>query len=318
MRWSAIAGFVLLLPACNRSHGESTGFPRPPGHVAVTFAVDDTANRVYGGGELAWKGSMRYDPLTRIAETDGTWGGPFAPLYDDGPWTEGGHEGVGEKAGDHVLGTTVFIEPPSGGDLATSFEYGLIDARYDRPSPEGFGNGWLWVGPNGTFAIGRDQTSDVVATGMTLPEFGTIDLRLTLDTAHLEPRGPPDPPWDISAVYSMSSAWGWSAIRLDDDGSKGDLAARDGIYTLVMSAYVGPGRPYNHTGLLLGGQTLDFVWWLGGVPIETGDGYGFWGEAFKTGVTAETRPPAGSWEERPIDLCPAVNKGTINTCIAVP
>src|SRR5262249_10177992 len=48
----------------------SGGFMQPAGTVAVSFTVDDTANKVYGPGDLQWKGSMIYDPATRKITKD--------------------------------------------------------------------------------------------------------------------------------------------------------------------------------------------------------------------------------------------------------
>lgn len=120
-----------------------------PGTVAVNFSVDDRANRVCRAGDLKWKGSFLFDEQTRLLAFDPTWSGaaPGAPsvsgwptLYDDGPWTEGGHEPVGARAGDHVWGVTAFVTPPTFG--IDGYEYGLIDTLYETT----LGNGWIWKG----------------------------------------------------------------------------------------------------------------------------------------------------------------------------
>lgn len=111
----------LTLAACGSSSSDPVdlGFPQPAGTVAINFSVDDSVNGVFAAGELQWKGSMIYDAATRKITEDATWGGPFAPLYDDGPWnvtnaTTGlpGHEPATAVAGDKKWGVTVFMAPP--------------------------------------------------------------------------------------------------------------------------------------------------------------------------------------------------------------
>src|SRR5512147_360805 len=103
MRTGAVSVTVLasLLVACGSGVQQqqasitSSSFTQPPGTIAVSFSVDDRENRVYGVGDLAWKGSFVYDSNTRTLNYDPFWsaGVPGWPvLYDDGPWTEGGHE----------------------------------------------------------------------------------------------------------------------------------------------------------------------------------------------------------------------------------
>ena len=104
MRRLSILGAALAaasLAACGSSSSSSSpppppaGFTKPAGTVAVNFSVDDTANKVFTAGTLEWKGSFVYDTTTRKITYDATWGGGFPPLYDDGPWSAGGHEPAG-------------------------------------------------------------------------------------------------------------------------------------------------------------------------------------------------------------------------------
>lgn len=91
--------------------------PRVPG-LAVSFVADDSAGQAYREGELA---------LVRFP------GATVQPLYDDGPWTEGGHEAEGAVAGDHRWGLTVFARPEPSAQL----EYGFLDRSVDPPAALG-------------------------------------------------------------------------------------------------------------------------------------------------------------------------------------
>ena len=261
----------------------SPGFVQPAGTVAINFSVDDRANRVYAAGDLRWKGSFLWDPATRLLTLDPYWTGA-APgeaalsgwplLYDDGPWTTGGHEPSGAKAGDHVWGVTVFATPPSAG--ADVYGYGLIDASYETR----LGSGWIWNGTNGSFSVEAGATSPITAAGMSFPRFGLTDLILTLDTGHLTQF--PDWTWDLSKVTVKSSAWGWAEIPLTSMGR--------GQYLFVLSPHLGRGRLLPHTGLLDAGAVPEFVFVLG--PDEyknwTFDGTDWWPEALRGGVGAAT------------------------------
>src|SRR6266852_4305066 len=108
---------IAVLAACGGSSKPPT-FTKPAGTVAVNFSVDDTANKSYtadatGKSDLQWKGAMIYDSTKNTITADPTWGGPWAVLYDDGPWTSGGHEPDGATAGDHIWGVAVFVTPPA-------------------------------------------------------------------------------------------------------------------------------------------------------------------------------------------------------------
>src|SRR5205807_5054183 len=106
--------------------------------------------------DMEWKGSMLYDAATNKVTMDSTWGGPWAPLYDDGPWTSGGHEPAGANAGDHIFGTVVFVTPPATG--SDTYAYGLVD--HSAP----YNDGWIWQGPpgvNGSFTVPAGATADI-------------------------------------------------------------------------------------------------------------------------------------------------------------
>jgi hypothetical protein len=256
-------------------------FLPPAGTVPVDFVVDDRANRVYRSGDLKWKGDFLVDETTRLLTVDYGWSGaaPGAPprsgwptLYDDGPWTSGGHEPVGARAGDHVWGVTVFFSPPVTG--TASFSYGLIDESYEAR----LGNGWIWKGQNGSFDVMAGASAAVEAPGMVFPRFGWNDLFLELDGTALSP----GIPWSLATVTVKSSAWGWSDLPMRDLGG--------GHFGLALSPLVGPAGLLPHTGLLGPGEAAEFVFVLGGQEYKAWftDGSRWWQEALRDGVTAST------------------------------
>jgi hypothetical protein len=194
---------ALLLAACggdNETAPPYTGFVQPAGTVAVTFTVKDTTNRVFTAGNLQWKGSMIHDSATRKITKDATWGGPWATLYDDGPWISAttSHEGADTllnpvpTAGDHIWSVTVFVTPPVTG--SDTYEYGLNDGSLTACATPGptcrllAVDGWIWKGSNGTFAVAAGATAAITATGITFPAFGTNDVRFILDQNALATR----------------------------------------------------------------------------------------------------------------------------------
>ncbi len=217
---------------------------------------------------------------------DPVWAGPWAPLYDDGSFSQGGHEPEGSTAGDHKFGTVVFVTPPASG--TDTYEYGMIDQTYQL----NFGNGWIWpAGPNGVFLVPSGATADLQAAGMALMKFGAIDLQLTIDTNALSPSGI----WDRSKVSVKTSAWGWSELTLADDGT--------GRYTMTLSSAVGAGHTYPHTGLLSTGDKPEFVFVFNGKEYKEPDG-----TASVAGVSAGTRAPgAGSFTPAVIEISKAKN-----------
>jgi hypothetical protein len=256
-------------------------FVAPPGAVPINLVVDDRANRVYRAGDLKWKGDFLVDATTRILTPDVSWSGavPGAPprsgwptLYDDGPWTRGGHEPIGARSGDHVWGVTVFATPPAAGTL--TYAYGLIDESYEAR----LGNGWIWGGPNGTFDLPAGATAAIEAPGMTFPRFGCYDLGFTLDGTALWAGAP----WNLATVTVKSSAWGWSELPMRDLGG--------GHYAFSLSPLIGRNGLLPHTGLLWPGYPLEFVFVLGGQEYKAWftDGTSWWQASLLDGVGAST------------------------------
>ncbi|HVN32375.1 MAG TPA: hypothetical protein VMT45_10340 [Thermoanaerobaculaceae bacterium] len=276
----------------------SGGFTQPAGTVAVSFAVDDRENRVYEAGDLKWKGSFIYDATTRILTFDPFWSAGldgWPTLYDDGPWTQGGHEPIGARAKDHVWGVTVFVHPPAAG--SDSYQYGLTDALYENK----LGNGWMWMGNNGEFTVSAGGSGPITATGMSFARFGHVDLEFTLDTNLLAQV--PSWTWDTTTVTVKSSTWGWGELAMASTGG--------GLYTLRLSDFTGKHALLVHTGLLNVGEKPEFVFTLGGVEYRN-----WWVDyrVFADGVTVESRGPgAPKWTPAPIWWA-----DDLNTAITVP
>ncbi len=315
---ATLVALVLLGAACAPG-GSSTdraaaagaataAFVPPAGTIAVGFSVDDSANRVYGPGDLQWKGSFLFDPATRALTLDPSWTCSWAPpwpdcypiLYDDGPWTAGGHEPAGAIAGDHVWGIAVFVAPavdPLG------FEYGLEDASYLAR----LGEGWIWPGlANGSFVVPAAATEPISLPVLTMAKFGSVDLRLAIDTANLAPAPPDAPPgwtWPTSPVTVKSSVWGWGELALEDEGG--------GVYELTLSELIGRNALLPHTGLQNPGALEQFVFVLGGLEYRD---WGGTSAILSQGVTASTRARgAQEFTPQPIFLL-----SNLNTAITVP
>ncbi len=278
----------------------------PPCTVPVSITMDDP-NGVYRAGEAQWKGSFNYDAVTRVAFFDSSWGGgngPFAPLYDDGPWTTGGHEAVGEAAGDGTFGTTMFVYPPVTG--TTTYEYGMVD--------HAFGDGWIWKGSNGTFTVAASASAPITAAGLTLSPFGTTDMQVTLDTATLEPNTCSPTPctpaaWDFAGgVKVKGSAWGWSEVVTTNVS---------GVYTFTLSDFAGAGKPLYHTGLLNAGDVAQFVFVFYAADGTTSKEYKVGADGPPTtGVTAGLKASgAGTFTPVTVTKQPGGDK---NTFITVP
>jgi hypothetical protein len=289
----------------------------PPCTIPVNFVVDDSANKVFKDGEAQWKGQFAYDVVTRVSFNDGNWGGPFAGLYDDGPWsgytvasgntitTKYGHEPQGSVAGDHILGTTVFVYPPAAGGNSMTYSYGLID--------HAFGDGWIWQGPNGSFTVAAGATAPINATGLTLAPFGTTDLRLHLTASGIAPNtctgtGCVPTPWDYSGgIKVKGSAWGWVEVATTNVG---------GVYSFTLSDVAGAGKQLYHTGLTKTGDTPAFVFVFYAADGVTSKEYKIGTAGPPTaGVTAETKPAAGAWTAATVVKQAT---GDLNTYITVP
>jgi hypothetical protein len=275
-------------------------FVQPAGTVPVDFSMDDRLNRIYGSGDLKWKGGFFVDPDTRVLVRDDTWSGGvalegFPTLYDDGPWTTGGHEPIGAKPGDHVWGVTVFVVPDPAVDQA--FQYGVVDAYYEW----NYGNGWMWRGPNGEFVVRAGATSGVTAQGQRFEKFGKQDLGFVVDTAALQP--PPWGSWDVAWVGVKSSWWGWAVAPMDDAGA--------GRWTFDLAPWIA-GGVLMHTGFMKQGSYAEFV-------VVLVDGQGNWNEYVfwnfdganwvptypLDGLTARTRcSNLDAWVAQPITFAP--------------
>jgi hypothetical protein len=287
---SALA-LSMTLGACGGT--TSNSFQKPANSVAINFSADDHLNKNWKAGELLWKGSFLVDPTTRVLIYD-SWTGKFPDgspgwptLYDDGPWTAGGHEPDGAIAGDNIWGYTAFVDttaaaaaswPPAGGGLpANTFSYGLLDANQE----------WVWScstaacasnGGNASFTMAIGQTTDLTPTGMTFSKAGSTDLKLVLDSTALDPVNT----WDPTAKVTVKgSAWGWNEQNI--------FSTKDssGKFSFVLSNFVGPGKAVDtgkmpYPSLLTTGQKPEFVFVVGGVEYKNGK------YASPAGVTAFT------------------------------
>jgi len=304
------ASVALVTAGCNNetttdggtgggSGGGTGGFQQPAGTVAVNFSVDDTANKVFtahdgGASDLWWKGGFEMtNAATRTIVADAAWNGPHPALYDDGPWTSGGHEPSTATAGDHKWGVTVFVLPPAA--TAVTYEYGLKDGMFP-----GQDDGWLWRGSNGSFTVSPGATSEITAAGLTLLAFGTTDLKIELNTASLVSRPPLSdggtPTWDTSAIYVKGGGWAWLNVQMYDDATHGDATSGDGIYTFTMSNAVGAGTSLPHSGLLSSGDKPQFVVSLGADKAEYRDAVG----PSSAGVKAYFKATGGAFVETTI------------------
>lgn len=295
---------IALALACGGSSPKPPTFKQPAGTVVLNFSVDDNANKVFANKDMEWKGSMLYDATTNIVTYAGDWGGgngPYAPLYDDGPWTQGGHEPEGAVAGDHIFGVAVFATPPT---ASQSWGYGLNDASVKANGRLVGPNGWIWPpGPNGGFTLAPGQTASVKADGLTLKKFGTTDVQFIIDKAALAAGT-----WDTSKITIKGSGWGWNEILLVDDGTLGDATAGDGKYTFVLSQYAGSGKVLPHAGLANSADKIEFNVVFNGKEYKDGAGNGY-----ATGVTASVKS-ATATAFTPV----TITSGTGNTYITVP
>ena len=306
MRYLNVVGALAVgvaLAACgdNSSNNDSGGQAdmkmsiQPAGTVAVNFSVDDSANKVYKQGDLVWKGSMIYDESTRKVTRDTTWGGPWAPLYDDGPWDAGGHEPAGSKAGDSIWGVTVFATPPMTGSDA--YEYGLIDNAYETM----FGNGWVWRGSNGSFTVNMGATMPVKAEGQVFAKFGSTDLQLTLDPAMVDTTM-----FNTTYVAVKSSGWAWGEQQ---------VMMANGKFTFTMSEVIGAGKPFAHTGLFSAGDKPEFVWVLGTSKMAAKEYKDMNMVALSKGITAATKA-SGTTMWTPATVM--TNNTSKNTYVTIP
>lgn len=272
---------------------------RPDGYCSIVFVVDDTANGTYLDAEMEWNASLVYDPSDNVAVFTTSWlpeEGPYPPLYDDGPYTTGGHEAEGQMAGDSIFSTEVFFLA----EEDTTFEYGLINDL----------DHWIWSGPNGQATVIAGETGTIETQGFAFEAFGDIDIRVTLDTNNLHEEFPFDA--EADSLFVKGSMISWRPIQLLDNGERGDAAADDGIYTLTLSEYLGP-----HDGTLSLGQEAQFVF----VFFEAeGLEYKLAGDALANGVAAysawdDNQP--GVFLEEELLLLPESRGLALNTAIRV-
>lgn len=297
-----ILGAVALFSACPEG---GPAFQQPDGSVAINFTVDATGRADYYEDEsFEWKGAFTYDGTTRIMTYASDWAGgegPYAPLYDDGPWTMGGHEPIGAVAGDDKFGITVFLMKPA---EELTIEYGAQTCC-------GSSGGWIWPGStNGSVTVGPTTTGPVTADGMTLPAEGTTDLKLMLDTSalsggHTIASG--------RAVKVKGTFSDWAVDQAYDDGTHGDPTASDGIYTYTLSENEAR-RLYPASG-----AEVEFIWifCVAGTDCAEGDNgapYKGSSEAETGGVMAATKGASEStYTTRTVTLA---DNG--NTQVAIP
>lgn len=266
----------------------------PPGSGAlILFKVDDSLNKTYLDGQMAWTGSFKWTSQGNTIEPATSWlptDGPYPRLWDDGPLSGGGHEPEGAVAGDHVFETGVLFAAAED----TTFEYGVLN-EFD---------GWIWIGPNGLFDVPAGSTDTITVPGLVIPAFGDVDFKVALDVKALHPDFATITPYDEATaqdgykVYLKSSANSWTAVQLLDDGKKGDETAKDGVFTYVQSENLGP-----HDGRLYPGQHAQFVFVFAKAEVEPTDGleYKVGSQAATEGVSAWTdHGSPGSFHEEPV------------------
>jgi hypothetical protein len=235
--------------------------------VVARFFIDDTSNRTYTDEDgLTWRGSFSYDPATNVlTPSEGRWAGPFVPMFDDGPRATGGHEPDDAVAGDNMFTVEVRIPLPS---AETTVEYG---ANRNDPMADG---GWIWPpGQNGRFVVRPDMTPDelIEVDGLVIREFGSIDMRFTLDAGALDPDFAGGAPLTVQV---KSSAWGWSLIDLAQTGAH--------MWSMVLSEHVGSSTLLRNAGLPRPGDEVAFTF------VLDGEEYKVDGIPPKAGVTVES------------------------------
>jgi len=261
------------------SSSQDVTYTKPEGYAAIRFKVDDTASKTYKDGQMKWTGSFSWNRLDNTIVYASSWlptDGPFPPLYDDGPWTSGGHEPEGAVAGDHIFEKEVFFKA----EKDTTFEYGVLN-EYDR---------WIWIGPNGQFTVPAGYDGTIEVKPLIIPAFGKTDMKVMIDMNHLHHDFDTVKPYDPETesgyyVFFKSSANSWTPVQLLDDGEKGDEKAGDGIFTYQQSQNLGP-----HDGLLYQGQHVQFVFVFVTPDQSPDDGmeYKSGSECVTDGVRAQT------------------------------
>lgn len=250
----------------------------PVGNAArIRFQVDDSQNQTYSDGQLVWTGSFSWTAADNTIMPATSWlpeDGPYPALYDDGPVSQGGHEPEDSAKGDHLFETEILFQAVE----TTSFEYGVLN-EFDR---------WIWIGLNGVFEVPAGSTATLTIPGLTIPAFGEVDLKISLDIHSLHPDFADITPFDPLTglgykIYLKGSFNSWTPVQLLDDGNKGDDTAGDGLFTYVQSQNLGP-----HDGTLYPGQhaQLVFVFAMDGFEPDEGLEYKAGNQAAADGVTA--------------------------------
>lgn len=226
--------------------GDGTDAPAPSAcgddQVTFTMTVDDSANQTYEQGELIWTGSFAWDAETNTISYATAWeptDGPFPPLWDDGPVSEGGHEAEGSVAGDHIFSVAVCYEA----DVDRLFAYGMLNDELR----------WIWVGSNGLLEVPAGTTGVIAAQDMLIPPHGDRDFELTLDISDLHADYAAIS-LDTHKIFVKGTMNSWSPVQLLDSGTIGDATAGDGVVTYRHSLYLGA-----HDGLLRPGDEAQFV-----------------------------------------------------------
>ncbi|MFO0750307.1 MAG: hypothetical protein U1F43_32250 [Myxococcota bacterium] len=247
-----------------------------PTYATATFSIDDSVNQTYDATDgLAWKGSFSYDRATNVLSLNSSWGGPFVPLYDDGP-APGGHEKPGATAGDHIWTVVVKIAST---DADQAFEYGAIRGSVD--GADAGGSGWAATARSPHRRTRRRRSTrpaspSPVRHGGPDPRHRRVGPGANLDAAF---RGV-----DYATVKVKGNAWGWTEVAMVDDGTKGDATAGDKKYTFRLSENLA-----KHDGLLKTGDKPEFIFVLDGTEYKAG------GAAATAGVTASTSGDSTTW-----------------------
>ena len=275
---------------------------QPDGTAALAFWIDDSANKTYADEEMQWTGSFAWSDKDNTIAYATSWlptDGPYPFLYDDGPISQGGHEMEGAVAGDSIFSTEVWLKA----DEDTSIEYGALNE---------LGN-WIWIGSNGVVDVPAGSTDRYELPGMTIPPFGPVNMKVTLDANALQADFAGTPPQGVFLKGSMNS---WTGIQLLDDGAAGDDVAGDGVYTYIHLDKLGP-----HDGGLRLGQEVQFVFVIGyaeGGTADEGIEYKVGGDAAPEGVAVWSDwETAGTWTAEELVLKVDSKGKTLNTAIIV-
>lgn len=278
-----------------------TGFQQPANTVALSFTIDASDRKGFYVDEgLEWKGAFTYDKATRILTYAADWAGgkgPYAPLYDDGPYDQGGHEPKGAVKGDSKFGITAFLPIPA---EALKIEYGAqVPSGPNCSNADGC---WIWKGANGSIQVAAGASTALTAEGLKLDPEGTVDLRLTLDTNNLGSGHVLDAGETITVKGTFAD---WSNEQAFDDGTHGDATAGDKVFTYTLSANA------IRRLKLAPGTVAEFVWNIGSAEYKTSGN-----KCETTGVKAYTK---GASDASFVDRTSTITiAGNGNTSLPIP